>query len=142
MSNFEIQVYKSGNWNVDSYFDDRDTAMSEAERLNGSGKHPGVRILQEDYDEKTNTSNYRVIFSKLQQSELGRERPGQTKRTPATRNSTASKDVKGAKERPTRKRSTAKQSGIGLYKGLTIAVVILLAGVAAMIGLQEIAKYL
>jgi hypothetical protein len=150
VSSFEIQVYKSGIWNVDSYFDDRDMALSEAERLNETGRHAGVRILQEDYDEKTNSSDCRVVFSKIQQAEQGRDKRVQTKRTPTptTRNSAAPKDAKDTKDtkdtkgRPTRKRSSAKKSGIGLYKGLAIAFVLLLAGIAAMIGLQEIAKNL
>ena len=73
MSTFEIQVYKSGNWNVDSYFDDREIALSEAERINGSGRHAGVRILQEDYNEASNETKSRVVFSKTVESDENQE---------------------------------------------------------------------
>ena len=50
MSTFEIQVYKNGNWNVDSYFVDRDVALSEAGRLDEAVRHLGVRVVEENYD--------------------------------------------------------------------------------------------
>ena len=129
MSSFEIQVYKSGIWNVDSYFDDRDMAISEAEGINESGRHSGVRVMQENFDENTNTSNYRVLFSKTQSMDQGRGKSSQTKRSPATKNAAATKTAtknaaaaktatKDSKDRPSRTRSSAKKSGTGLYKGL------------------------
>ncbi len=138
MSTFEIQVYKSGNWNVDSYFDDREIAMSEAERINGSGRHAGVRILQEDYDEASNKSKCRVVFSKTRQSDENQEWRVQAKRASMTRTSA----TKGGNARPSRRRSSPKRSNASLSIGLIVAFMVLIAGAAAMIGLQEIAKYL
>lgn len=138
MSTFEIQVYKSGIWNADSYFDDRDIALSEAERLNGSGKHAGVRLLQDDYDEQSNTSNCRVVFTKMRQSDGNQDWRVDSKRTSMTRNSAK----KEAPARQSRSRAKPKKSNASIYIGLAVAFIVLIAGAAAMIGLQEIAKYL
>ncbi len=138
MSTFEIQVYKSGTWNVDSYFDDREIAMSEAERLDVSGRHSGVRILREDFDEKSNKSKYRVVYSKTRQSDASQEWRVQAKRASMARTGAA----QSSKARPNRRRSSPKRSNASLYIGLIVAFMVLIAGAAAMTGLQEIAKYL
>ena len=140
MSTFEIQVYKSGDWNVDSYFDDREIALSEAERLNESGRHAGVRILQEDYDEASNRSKCRVVFSKTRLSDANHEWRVQANRAAMARDKGGS--AKGGHARPSRRRSSAKGSSANFYIGLVVAFMVLIAGAAAMIGLQEIAKYL
>ena len=62
MSTFEIQVYKSGNWNVDSYFDDRDVALSEAGRLDESVRHSDVCVVEENYDESSDQTTTKSIF--------------------------------------------------------------------------------
>lgn len=63
MSTFEIQVYNSANWNVDSYFDDRDVVLSEAGLLDEVVRHSGVRVVEENHekfsDQPTNISIFR-----------------------------------------------------------------------------------
>ena len=141
MSTFELQVYKSGNWNVDSYFDDREIAMSEAERLNGSGRYLGIRLMQEDYDESSNMSSCRVVYSKMRQSEANQEWRTQAKRASSSRTA-APRDDNFRPTRRGRPPTTKKSSNASLYVGLAIAFFVLIAGIAAMIGLQEIVKYL
>jgi hypothetical protein len=51
VSTFEVQIYKRGIWHVESFFDDRALVLSEAERLYETGRHAGVRVLQENYDD-------------------------------------------------------------------------------------------
>jgi hypothetical protein len=139
VSTFEIQVYKSGVWNIDSYFDDREIAMSEAERLNESGRHAGVRILQEDYDEASNRSKCRVVYSRTKHSNARQERRGQGKRASMNREGASTRE---GNTRPSRRRPSPKNSSTSLYIGFVVALMVLIAGAAAMIGLQEIAKYL
>ena len=141
MSTFELQIFKSGNWSVDSYFDDRDLAMSEAEKIDGSGRHAGVRILQEDYDEPTNKSNCRVIFSKMRQTAENQEWRVQAQRAARRRTAGEQGDHDG-ELRIRRRRPASKKSNTSLYIALAVAFVLLIAGAAAMIGLQEFAKFL
>lgn len=62
---FELQIYQNGQWQFDSYFDDRETVISEAERMNSTGRYAGVRILEESYKPNSNTCKYHVIYSRL-----------------------------------------------------------------------------
>lgn len=143
MSTFELQVYKTGIWNVDSYFDDRDLALSEAEKLDETRRHAGVRILQEDYDEGANISSCRVIFSKMRQSNDADSWRAQAKQAPAARPGGSVRGPVAGKSRARGNRqSTAKKSKSSLYLLLGIGLIVLIAGAAAMIGLQEIAKFL
>lgn len=138
MSTYELQVYKTGIWNVDSYFDDRDLALSEADKLDLSGKHLGVRILQEDYDEGSNISSCRVIFSKMRQS-------GETEDWRATAKRSSSK-AGGAHaghggDRPRRRRqSPGRKKKTSLYIIFGIGLVVVIGGAIAMMGLHEIAE--
>ena len=138
MSTFELQTFQAGKWAVDSYFDDRDLAMSEAEKLDVSGRHSGVRVLQEDFEGDNNRSSVRVIFSKLK----GSDNADDDWRVKIQRTSQkASADrADGARGARPRRRPQKSKSNSNLYLVISIAIVILLAGVAAMVGLQEFAK--
>lgn len=62
MRAFEIQVYNAGKWNIDSIFDDRELALHEAQRMDHSGRHVGVRVVEEVYDEEKDRTSSRTIF--------------------------------------------------------------------------------
>ena len=65
MQAYEIQIYHNGRWEFDSYFNDRDLVLTEAERMGVSGRYSGVRVLEETYNDETNKSDCKVIFSRL-----------------------------------------------------------------------------
>lgn len=58
---FEIQVLNDGDWKIDSIFDDEEMARFEADRVFGRGGHDGVRVVQEIYNEMTNTTAVRTV---------------------------------------------------------------------------------
>lgn len=58
---FEIHTYQGGRWKIDSVFDERDLAVFEAQRMDVSGRYPGVRVIEETFDE-TNTTTSRTVF--------------------------------------------------------------------------------
>ena len=58
---FEIQVLNRGNWKIDSIFDDEEMARFEADRVFGRGGYDGVRVVQEMYNETTNTTAVRTV---------------------------------------------------------------------------------
>lgn len=70
MRAFEIQTYQSGKWKIDSVFDDKELAVFEARRMDESGRHSGIRVIEEEYDEQTKETRVRTIFrgSKVQQA--------------------------------------------------------------------------
>ncbi len=58
---FEIQVLNKGDWKIDSIFDDQELATFEANRVFGRGIYDTVRVVQEIYNEVTDTASARTI---------------------------------------------------------------------------------
>jgi len=71
MRSYEIQLLKGGKWEVDSYFDDRDSAVSDADQLAANLQVQGVRVLEEKYDIESNIATCDVTYSKAQQKWTG-----------------------------------------------------------------------
>jgi len=70
MKAFEIHTFQGGKWKIDSIFDDRDLALFEAQRMDGSGRHAGIRVIEEEFDELTQKTKIRTIYrgTKVEQS--------------------------------------------------------------------------
>jgi len=86
MSAYELQVYQNGGWQFDSYFDNRELVLSEAERLDAAKRYLGVRVLEEIYNEEKQSSSYKTIFSRLRRNEEvggGKGRSASASRTSA-----------------------------------------------------------
>ena len=62
MRAFEIHTYQGGKWKIDSVFDDRDLAVFEAQRMEGSKRYLGVRVVEETFDEETQQTAVRTIY--------------------------------------------------------------------------------
>jgi len=62
MRAFEIHTFQGGKWKIDSVFDDRDLAVFEAQRMDGSKRYVGVRVVEERFDEKTQQTAVRTIY--------------------------------------------------------------------------------
>ena len=52
-TSYEIQLYKSGTWKINSIFDDAELALFEARRMFSSGLYTTIRVVQEEFDEDT-----------------------------------------------------------------------------------------
>lgn len=141
MSSFELQTYKAGKWEIDSYYDDRDLALSEAERVDATGRHSGVRVVEENYDETTNRSSYHVIFTKMKRI-AGSGDDWRAKAQRVSRRTGAAGGGLAADTRPKARARSAPKRKTNLYLVVVLALVLLFGGIAAMIGLQEVAKLL
>jgi hypothetical protein len=62
LTTFEIHIQRAGAWKIDSIFDDHDLVMMEAKRMAQSHRIDGVRVVEETYDEASNTSATHTIF--------------------------------------------------------------------------------
>jgi hypothetical protein len=62
MKAFEIHTYQGGRWKIDSVFDDRDLAVFEAQRMDVSGRYPGIRVVEETFHEASNETTNRTMF--------------------------------------------------------------------------------
>jgi hypothetical protein len=99
MRSYEIQLLKGGIWEVDSYFDDRDSAMSDADQLAADLRVQGVRVLEEKYDKESNIATCDVIYTRKRNESAPGDRRKGTQQTavdrllPLTRHG-ARRDVK------------------------------------------------
>jgi hypothetical protein len=59
---FEIHTYRDGQWRIDSIFDDFELALETAKRVDDGRRYAGVLLIEEDYDEETNTATNRTRF--------------------------------------------------------------------------------
>jgi hypothetical protein len=136
MQAYEIQVYQNGRWEFDSYFNDRDLVLSEAERIGVSGRYSGVRVLEETYNDDTNRSDCKVIFSRLAKTATGpmpdrRDRPHRT-------GASIGYDESGRRYAGPRQAAQPRKS-TNLLVLVAIAAGIVLVGIAAIIAIRQIA---
>ena len=133
---FEIHTYQGGKWKIDSVFDDRDLAMLEAQRMDGSGRFSAVRVVEEVFSEKTQETKTRTIFrgskvdgannAELEKSRNARQNaPEPRKKRPAEA---------GQRKRPPPRRAPKRKSSAMRLIAITLMIVIV-AG-AALVGLQ------
>jgi hypothetical protein len=135
---FELQVYQNGQWQFDSYFDDKDTVVSEAERMTSSGRFSGVRVLQESYKENSNTCEYHVIFSRLGKDSS----PGGEWRNRYQGQPRPAKGAAGGAEMPRRAKprppsQPKKKSNV--FTLIAVLSTIVLVGIGAVIVLRSMA---
>lgn len=59
---YEIHTFRNGKWKIDSVFDDRELAMSEAERIEHFKRYSAIRVIQEIFDDVTDKSSTHTIY--------------------------------------------------------------------------------
>jgi hypothetical protein len=62
MISFEIQLFREGTWKTDSIYDERGLAELEARRMETLPRYKNLRIIEEVYDEKSETTKLRTIY--------------------------------------------------------------------------------
>jgi hypothetical protein len=136
MQAYEIQVYQNGRWEFDSYFNDRDLVLSEAERIGFSGRYSGVRVLEETYHDETNKADCKVIFSRLSKI----SGPNSDWRERAQRSGPGHGGSSDPERRYTGPRQAAQpRKPANLLALVAIASGIVLVGIAAIIAIRQIA---
>ena len=83
---FEVHSLRNGNWYIDSVYDDREQALHEARDLLERRHHRGVKVIQENYNDETDTSILRTIFTEekgFEKPKPGRYKPGPSLRAAA-----------------------------------------------------------
>lgn len=141
MRAFEIQTFQSGKWHIDSIFDDRDLAMSEAQRMDECGRYLGVRVTEEIFDEATDHTITRTIFrgSKVDQENsaaLERNKAAQSEALVERRRRRLAARKRAMAARVKRGRKSGSVGLVLLFALLT------LAALGALIGLQYLEAYL
>lgn len=136
MRAYEIHTFQGGRWKIDSVFDDRDLALFEAHRMDESGRHPGIRVIEEEFDEHTQKTKIRTIF---RGSKIGEANAQALERHREVREKVAQQRAQTAQEKARQRteaarREKARKSNpfrlIGLFTLITVF------GLAAVVALR------
>ena len=154
MRAYEIQLLKNNKWEFDSYINDCGTAMAEAERLLATNRHEGVRVIEEEYDPATNRSKCNILLSQMRKPQryargpvrggTGRRKTSSKRAAPRRRRTGGRRPASGktaARRRPAVSRRKEKAQ-MGTLSLLWVGIIIVISGIAALIGLQEVAEFL
>lgn len=134
MKAFEIHTYRGGKWKIDSIFDDRELAIFEAQRMDCSNRFPGLRVVEEIFDEAASKTTTRTIFRGG--AGVGAETPRPPPKKATARDRPAVRAGAGKRAKSRGRRPAKKKSGIA-GPLITFFVVVLL-GAATIFGLQYI----
>ncbi len=135
MRAYEIHTFRAGKWKMDSVFDDRELAVSDAERMESSRRFSGVRVIEETFDEDTNKTRTRTIYRGIQEVPA-RSRPGAETRSNRKPGKTAQGGGKKPARTTARKRKQKKERKKGLGFLILILALCLCGGAAALIALR------
>lgn len=131
MKSFEIQLYRSGTWKTDSIYDDRALAEMEARRMEESARYGNLRIIEEIFDEKTDTTKLRTIY----RDKGFQEKIAQKAANLRTKDQSALNHKNRERNYQTR-RQAKKKPGMNVMKIVLNLLLIALVGGAGMIALQ------
>jgi len=139
MRSYEIQLFKGGKWEFDSYFDDRDSAMSDADQLAADVRIQGVRVLKENYDQDSNTATCDVIFSRKRNN----RDPGDRRKTTQkmARSNPRPTGAEGVPRRSARRKKVQKKSRSPVKALVAFALILLIGGIATLLGLGGFSSF-
>lgn len=131
MKSFEIQLYRSGAWKTDSIYDDRALAEMEARRMETSARYANLRIIEEVYDEKSDSTKLRTIY----RDRAFQEKVAKKSETVRLKDKHNNNTQKRARKYETRRQAKAKSGG-NMTKIIINLVLIGVVGIAGMVALQ------
>lgn len=136
MKTYELQTYNQGAWKIDSMYDDPELAVEEARRVEESKRYSGIRVIEETYDEETDSTATRTIFRGGIIAPTKRERKAPP---PVKRAKSAAAPRKGASREPVRRapRQAKPKQGSALVPMLMLLVCVTIAAVA-LFGLRQL----
>ena len=125
MKAFEIHTFQNGKWMIDSVFNDRDLALFEVQRMDLARRYPGVRLIEETFDEETQKSSTRTIFRGKRDAQTNPSSKSRTKGQHRVGKTAKGGDQKSGHAIPEkRERKTEQQKGLG-FLTLILAVCVL-----------------
>ena len=74
---YELLSFRGGSWIIESVYDNKDVALQEAHRLLEGRHQTGVKVIEEKYDDATDKTMARIVFSR--QKGEAKSRPKQRK---------------------------------------------------------------
>ena len=133
---YEIHTFAGGKWKVDSVFDDRDLALFEASRIEGSGRHTGVRVVEEEFDESTQRTRVRTIYrgSKVEQNNAAALEKAREARMLVNQQKAQFAEQKQRRQMEAARKAQRRKTDP--FRLVILFAIIMLFGVGAVIGLR------
>ncbi len=72
---YEVLSTRGDNWTIESVNDDRDVALYEARSLLENRHLKAVKVIQETYDDESDSTITRTIFNEARGAEKGKPKP-------------------------------------------------------------------
>ncbi len=138
MRAYEIHTFQNGRWKIDSVFDDKELAMFEAQRMDGSGRYSGVRVVEEAFNDRDRKIRARTIFrgSKVTQANENDLKARQEAEIERRR-----KFARDAERRRVQLRK-AKKNAADPYRLISILLLLVALGLGALYALERLRQTL
>ena len=138
MRAFEIHTFQSGRWKIDSVFDDKELALFEAQRMDGSGRYPGVRVIEEAFDEQDTNFSARTIFRGTKASQTNnKDRKVKTQARQEAETDRRRKSARDAERRRVQLRE-ARKNAANPYRLISILLLLVALGLGALYALERL----
>ena len=136
-TNYEVHTLKSGVWQIDSTYPQRDPAIETAKQLYGEKRFEAIKVIKDDFDPKTNKGKEIVIYDSAKGG--AEKKPPPPKDEPKSAAASEKKSDADYKNAP---HKTAPKSSTSLVKAIILLGVVLLGGLAALFGLSQLTAFL
>lgn len=73
---YELLSFRGGSWVIEAVYDAKEVALQEARRLLAGRHQTGVKVIEETYDDDTDNTTARIVFSR----QKGEDKPRQKSR--------------------------------------------------------------
>ena len=60
---YEVQTFEDGSWQIASMFDDKESALIEARRLEEGLRRRETRVVEETHDEESRRTKSKVVYT-------------------------------------------------------------------------------
>lgn len=141
---FEIHTFVRGQWKIDSIFDSRDLALSEARRIDEGSRYSGVKVVEEIFDETTQHVNARTIYRGSKVDEENAEALAKKKKV--REEVQANNAKKQVVKRQTARKAAVKQKKRGFQAAMLMIFLkvlgIVVFGVGLILGIRYMAALL
>lgn len=135
---FEVHTLKGGQWQIDSTYSDKDSAIDTAKQLYGEKAYQAVKVVKDVFDPKTNASKELVIFDTSKTVKEKAPPPAEEAASPGPK----SKDKPHVEPRR-RNRPKPKESATGtVLKAVMWLILILGGGLLVIWGLIKFSNVL
>ncbi len=138
MRAYEIHTFTNGRWKIDSVFDDKELALFEAQRMDGSTRYSGVRVVEEAFDENDNKTSARTIYRGTKASQANdKDLTAKTRARGDAEIDRRRKSARDAERRRVQQRK-ARAKEANPYRLISILLLLAALGLGALYALERL----